>query len=245
MAKTFPTLPPTLGVMSFIRNHPVSSFIHLVALTLGLYLVGSNLYTVLYVTLYSTPGAFDLFFLALLPATTLILAAYLPLASSPVNALFCLIFAFFTMALLFIAKGVEFLGYLLLIVYVGAIAILFLFVIMLINVRDLSQTSVVRTTRRLLVLAALPVITIKFLTTLRFNLFTVFLEHQPTQVATSAAGTDTVISAATTQFTDLLAFSQLYYTQHSSLFILAAFLLLTAMVGAIVLATSTTDQPNA
>jgi NADH:ubiquinone oxidoreductase subunit 6 (subunit J) len=56
-------------------------------------------------------------------------------ANSPVNSLLSLIGIFTLVIVLMIMAKAEFLGYLFLIVYVGAIAILFLFVIMMFNLK--------------------------------------------------------------------------------------------------------------
>jgi len=56
------------------------------------------------------------------------------LARNPVHAVLFLILAFFNGAGLFILLGAEFLAMLLIIVYVGAVAVLFLFVVMMLDV---------------------------------------------------------------------------------------------------------------
>ena len=53
---------------------------------------------------------------------------------NPVHSVFFLILAFFNATGLFILMGAEFLAMLLLVVYVGAVAVLFLFVVMMLNV---------------------------------------------------------------------------------------------------------------
>ena len=53
---------------------------------------------------------------------------------NPVHAVLFLILAFFNAAGLFLLQGAEFLAMLLVIVYVGAVAVLFLFVVMMLNV---------------------------------------------------------------------------------------------------------------
>ncbi|MEM9027644.1 MAG: NADH-quinone oxidoreductase subunit J [Pseudomonadota bacterium] len=55
-------------------------------------------------------------------------------ARNPVHAVLCLIVTFFNAAGLFILLGAEFLAMLLVIVYVGAVAVLFLFVVMMLDV---------------------------------------------------------------------------------------------------------------
>ena len=63
-------------------------------------------------------------------------------ARNPVHSVLFLIFAFFNSAGLFVILGAEFLAMLLVVVYVGAVAVLFLFVVMMmdINVRSLQRT---------------------------------------------------------------------------------------------------------
>ena len=56
------------------------------------------------------------------------------LAKNPVHSVFFLILAFFNATGLFVLMGAEFLAMLLLIVYVGAVAVLFLFVVMMLNI---------------------------------------------------------------------------------------------------------------
>jgi NADH-ubiquinone oxidoreductase chain 6 len=55
--------------------------------------------------------------------------------------LICLIVVFFSTAAFLISINVKFLGLIYLIIYLGAIAILFLFVIMMFNLRELNQQS--------------------------------------------------------------------------------------------------------
>ncbi|ANN76995.1 NADH-quinone oxidoreductase subunit J [Bordetella flabilis] len=56
-------------------------------------------------------------------------------ARSPVTAVLHLILAFFNAAMLWMLLGAEFLGLLLVLVYVGAVMVLFLFVVMMLDVR--------------------------------------------------------------------------------------------------------------
>lgn len=67
------------------------------------------------------------------------------LARHPVVAVLHLILGFFTAAMLWILIGAEFLGLLLIVVYVGAVMVLFLFVVMMIDVVPESLRSGFRT----------------------------------------------------------------------------------------------------
>src|SRR5271169_4803797 len=55
-------------------------------------------------------------------------------ARNPVHAVLFLILAFFSAAGLFVLLGAEFLAMILVVVYVGAVAVLFLFVVMMLDV---------------------------------------------------------------------------------------------------------------
>ena len=57
-----------------------------------------------------------------------------------INSVFFLILDFISIGCLFIMVGAEFLGMIILIVYVGAVAVLFLFVVMMLNVSEQKQS---------------------------------------------------------------------------------------------------------
>lgn len=69
-------------------------------------------------------------------------AAAVIFSRNSVHSVLFLIFAFFNAAALFILLGAEFLAMLLLIVYVGAVAVLFLFVVMMLDVRPEERREV-------------------------------------------------------------------------------------------------------
>ena len=67
------------------------------------------------------------FFAAILIASAVMVIA----AKNPVHSVLFLILAFFNAAGLFVLLGAEFLAMILVVVYVGAVAVLFLFVVMI------------------------------------------------------------------------------------------------------------------
>src|ERR1700683_685648 len=73
--------------------------------------------------------AFYLFSAVLIGAALMVIAS-----RNPVDSVLFLILAFFNAAALFILLGAEFLALILLIVYVGAVAVLFLFVVMMLDI---------------------------------------------------------------------------------------------------------------
>ena len=70
-------------------------------------------------------------------STIAIISAIMVTASkNTVHSVFFLILVFISVSVLFIMIGAEFLGMIMLIVYVGAVAVLFLFVVMMLNIKE-------------------------------------------------------------------------------------------------------------
>ncbi len=67
-------------------------------------------------------------------AILLVSAGMVVSARNPVHSVLFLILAFFNAAALFLLAGAEFLAMILVIVYVGAVAVLFLFVVMMLDI---------------------------------------------------------------------------------------------------------------
>ena len=63
-------------------------------------------------------------------------AVMVTISKNTVYSVFFLILVFVTISILFIMIGAEFLGMIMLIVYVGAVAVLFLFIVMMLNVSE-------------------------------------------------------------------------------------------------------------
>ncbi|MFZ4806989.1 MAG: NADH-quinone oxidoreductase subunit J [Hyphomicrobiaceae bacterium] len=74
------------------------------------------------------------FFFYVFACLSVAAGAMVIIAKNPVHAVLFLILAFFNAAGLFVLLGAEFLAMLLVIVYVGAVAVLFLFVVMMLDV---------------------------------------------------------------------------------------------------------------
>lgn len=89
--------------------------------------------------LASTLGA-PLFTL-LTPGAAVVFASLVPVVPNPVHALICLLGLFAATALIYLSLGAEYLGLVFSLVYLGAVAILFLYVIMLLNVKDIMSAQ--------------------------------------------------------------------------------------------------------
>jgi NADH-quinone oxidoreductase subunit J len=75
-------------------------------------------------------------------AALMVIAAVMVVSlKNPVHSVLFLIFTFFNAAALFILINAEYVAMILLIVYVGAVAVLFLFVVMMIDQNDMRETK--------------------------------------------------------------------------------------------------------
>ena len=142
---------------------------------------------------------------------------------NPVHSVLFLILSFFNAAGLFILLGAEFVAMILVIVYVGAVAVLFLFVVMMLDINFAELRRGINT--------YLP-----FGIFLGVVLFIelVFLVFQnwivPTGGPAIAAPTPSVATVSNTR-----ALGQLIYTHYLYVFQVSGLILLVAMIGAIVL----------
>ena len=142
-------------------------------------------------------------------------------AKNPVHAVLFLILAFFNAAGLFVLLGAEFLAMILVIVYVGAVMVLFLFVVMMLDVNFAEL--------RAGVLRYLPIgLIVGFI--LLFELVFVVGAWVTAPQLVSDAPTPPPSEVSNTE-----ALGRLLYTDYVYLFQAAGLILLVAMIGAIVL----------
>ena len=143
-------------------------------------------------------------------------------ARNPVHSVLFLILAFFNAAGLFVLLGAEFLAMILVVVYVGAVAVLFLFVVMML---DINFVELRQGFQRYLPIGGLIGLVL---------LCELFLVLVAGWSATPAVAT--AVSAPTPpQVTNTVALGQLLYTRYVYAFQAAGMILLVAMIGAIVL----------
>lgn len=143
-------------------------------------------------------------------------------ARNPVHSVLWLILAFFNSAGLFILLGAEFLAMLLVIVYIGAVAVLFLFVVMMLDIDFRSLRKGALTNLPLLLLVAVVI------------LGEVLLVANGWRAGQGVVMHDAV-AAAPAGMTNTQAIGAVLYTRYFLVFAMAGMLLLAAMVGAIVL----------
>ena len=150
---------------------------------------------------------------------TIASAVFVIFARNPVHSVLWLILTFFNAAGLMLLLGAEFIALLLVIVYVGAVAVLFLFVVMMLDIDFASLRS-------------------GFTRNLPFGIIIALVLLAEIVIAVSAWKAGPALSgrevAATTQ-PNIVALGQLLYSRYLLAFELAGLILLVAMVGAIVL----------
>ena len=158
-------------------------------------------------------------------AFTAIAAAFMVVASrNPVHSVMFLILTFFAAAGLFILMGAEFIALLLVMVYVGAVAVLFLFVVMMLDVDfvELKQGF----------LTYLPIGAVVAL---------ILLAEMILVGAAYFMGETKTVVATDPETSNLEAFGDVLYTQYAGAFEAAGLILLVALVGAVVLTLRTRE----
>jgi len=154
----------------------------------------------------------------LIAAIVILSAVFVIAARNPVHSVLWLILTFFSAAGLFVLIGAEFLAMLLIVVYVGAVAVLFLFVVMMLDVDFVELKE----------------------GTLRYWPFAllvglIFLGELGLVWATSGEISATTFDPSPGGETNAEAIGAVMYTDYLLLFQMAGVILLVAMIGAIVL----------
>ena len=145
------------------------------------------------------------------------------ISRNPVHSVLWLILAFLSSAGLFVLLGAEFVAMLLVIVYVGAVAVLFLFVVMMLDV-DFAELKAEMA--KYMPLALLIGVVILMQLGIAFGVW----QTSPIAEENLMARPEDFSNAANTNL-----LGQLIYDDYLLLFQLAGLILLVAMIGAIVL----------
>ncbi|KAH8963111.1 hypothetical protein BDL97_05G135700, partial [Sphagnum fallax] len=142
-------------------------------------------------------------------------------AKNPVHSVLFFILVFFNTSGLLVLLGLDFFAMIFLVVYVGAIAVLFLFVVMMLNIKiaEIHEN----------VLRYLPVGDNDYIPILPTKLSTTYLTY-------------TVYAKKIQSWTNLETLGNLLYTTYFILFLVSSLILLVAMIGAIVLTMHKTTQ---
>ncbi|MDC1170562.1 NADH-quinone oxidoreductase subunit J [Candidatus Pelagibacter sp.] len=164
-------------------------------------------------------------FFYIFSSIAIISAIMVTVSKNTVHSVFFLILDFISISCLFIMIGAEFLGMIMLIVYVGAVAVLFLFVVMMLNVAQQKNQWFLSEESSGHIPVGLIISTIIF-----FELIIVIggWKYKPElfdKIKTSSAET----------VSNTHSLGQILYTDYIHVFQISGMILLVAMIGAIVL----------
>ena len=152
-------------------------------------------------------------------------ATMVTISRNTVYSVFFLILVFISISILFIMIGAEFLGMIMLIVYVGAVAVLFLFVVMMLNI---TEQLTKRSSRRGLINNISVGSIIGVIIFLELLVVIGGWKYKGTFVPLSATNPNLGIS-------NTHALGNILYTDYIHLFQISGMILLVAMIGAITL----------
>ena len=151
-------------------------------------------------------------------------AIMVTVSKNTVHSVFFLILDFISISCLFIMIGAEFLGMIMLIVYVGAVAVLFLFVVMMLNVARQKNQWFISEENSGHIPVGLLISAIIF-----FELIIVIggWKYKPDLLEAS--------NLITNEISNTHSLGQVLYTDYIHIFQISGMILLIAMIGAIVL----------
>lgn len=160
------------------------------------------------------------------------------ISKNPIVSVLFLIALFFALALYLIVLGISFIGLSYLLVYVGAVSILFIFILMLINVRISELSS---NTNNIIPLALVTSILFAnpFYKLLPYNIWTsfenIFPKDYPRDNESPVFVTSSLWDGNLSESTHITSLGNIMYTSYSMWLIIASIILLLAMIGAIVI----------
>ena len=137
---------------------------------------------------------------------------------NPVHAVFSLILTFCISSMILVTLVSDFLAIVFVIVYVGAIAVLFLFVVMMLNIKFVQFTESIIKFVPFSVIIFLIFFTEFYFSKLQLNIHTIFQRDWINYLENSE---------------NILVFSEVLYTTYIYVFLIAGLILLLAMVGTI------------
>ena len=176
-------------------------------------------------------------------------------SKNPIVSVLCLIALFLSISSYLITLGLNFIGLSYLLVYVGAVSILFLFILMLINVRISELLSDTNNSIPLAILVAIPFnyavyqiipysisnfnsYTIKLNDSFRdvfYNSYTEYLNKPFSNKYDISFVTSKIWDGSLSETTHITTIGNIMYTSYSIWLIITSIILLLAMVGSIII----------
>ena len=152
-------------------------------------------------------------------------ALMITVSKNTIHSVFFLILVFISISILFIMIGAEFLGMIMLIVYVGAVAVLFLFVVMMLNV---TKQEIRKTAKKNLINYKSVASIVGIIIFLELLVVIGGWKYKETFIPLSSINLNL-------NLTNTHAIGNVLYTEYIHLFQISGMILLVAMIGAITL----------
>jgi len=148
------------------------------------------------------------------------------MSTNPIQSVFWLVLSFLLGSSVMIFMGLDFFPLILIIIYIGAIVILFLFVIMMLQLNQISKSSIYNT---------IPILSMLILISLG-NVLLILKSSSINKLFNSTKNWNT------TSKTDLSLISELLYTYYITPLIIITTLLLVGLVGVIILGLESSEK---
>jgi NADH-ubiquinone oxidoreductase chain 6 len=169
-------------------------------------------------------NGFNVLFIYALGLLSILFSIYIITSKNPIISVLYLIMLFFCISMYLILMGLNFIGISYLLVYIGAVSMLFLFILMLIDIR-LSELHINSTNSLVLSI----IISIVFILILDTNIINDLILMDINYI--NIVNWDNVL----TEYYDIINIGNLLYTNYSIWLIITSLILLLAMVGAIII----------
>ena len=153
-------------------------------------------------------------------------------STNPIVSIFFLIMLFACISLYLISIGLTFIGLAYLLVYIGAVSILFLFILMLINIRasELQNNSVTSIPLAIIILFIFNYIISEIYFNASISIYFIDFVSNITLYTINIGWDESLIL-----FDHITSIGYIMYTSHNMWLIIASLILLLAMVGAIII----------
>ncbi len=184
------------------------------------------MYNNLYLTIDNFINGFSIYFLSILSFLCIIFSIFTIISKNPISSILFLIGLFLSISIYLILLGLTFIGISYLLVYIGAVSMLFLFILMLIDIR-ISELHIQNNNN--LFLAFL--ISVLFYIS-NFDINDIFNRYINKYIYISNYNT---WDGYTIENYDIISIGNVLYTNLSILLIVSSIILLLAMVGAIII----------
>lgn len=170
----------------------------------------------------------NIFLIKLLTFLNIFLCFSILPTTNPIYSAFILIIIFLTSAFILLTLNIKFLSFVIIILYAGAISILFLFIIFTLNLK--SQTSKIKLSLQSSLIIILSIL--KIISSLLISLFT---NESSTAVSYQIFKSAAIINRIEFEWNEIEQIGNLFYSHYGLLFLLIGYILLLVMIGVVLI----------